>query len=66
MGLYLKALHEVEAELRATRRKLSPLYYRKQRAGAFKTRNRIQTRIDAVMDEITAIEERLIHSWESK
>lgn len=63
MGMSLQKLHEIEGELRAMRRELVPLRYRYRRAGAFKTRDRIQAQIDAVNRQIQATEKRLVDSW---
>jgi len=64
VGLSIQELHALEQELRATRRKIAPLHHRWQRAGAFKTRDRIDAKIEEVETEIGALEKRLIDSWE--
>ena len=60
----MQQLHELEVELRAVRRKFAPLHRRRRRAGANKTRARIDARIEEVESEAKALEARLIHSWE--
>ena len=63
MGLSLQKLHEIQETMRQIRLELAPLRRRLARAGSFKTRRRIQDLIDAVEEDILALERRLIDSW---
>ena len=63
MGLSIQQLHKLEQEIRAVRRKIPPLRYRWRRAGAFKTRDRIDAKIEEVKEEVRVLETRLIDSW---
>lgn len=63
MGLSLERLHEIEEELRVEKLKYAPLRRRWQRAGAFKTRDRIQKQIDTLTERVKAVERKLIDSW---
>lgn len=63
MGLSIEQLHEVEQDLRVASRKLPPLRYRRARVGSFKTRDRIDAKIEEVNEEVKALQQRLIDSW---
>jgi hypothetical protein len=63
MGLSVEGLHALQKALRLAERRYAPLFYRRRRAGAFKTRDRIDAKIEEVNEEVGALKKRLIDSW---
>lgn len=64
MSLGLEKVHELQRELDAISPRLSELRRRWKKAGAFKTKDRIQDQIDALLSRRPDIQHALLRSWD--
>lgn len=63
MTLSLEKLHEHQERMNVLKSQLPALRYRHKRAGAFKTKDRIQAEIDSTVGEMAEIVRILLRSW---